>query len=104
MEFENVCPVNLAKVRPATAFVHTQERAKCFNGTAVDVQGIGQKFADRRRAACFVNRSGITGTKEQLIGRVARLGVIPKECSYVALKANWQFGDRWPVSETARAR
>jgi hypothetical protein len=50
MRLDQVGAVDLAQVGAGSALVDAEQGVERFEGAAMDVEGIGQEFADRRQA------------------------------------------------------
>ena len=49
------------------------QRVECFQGAAMDVEGIGQELADRRVPAGDVDGLGVPSPEELIVGQAAFL-------------------------------
>jgi len=70
----------------------------------MDVKRIRQQLADCGLPACFIDRLGIAGAKEQIIGLAAGLGVAAEKRPDTALEANWQRRHRRPATKPPEGR
>ena len=85
MNFDNIGPFHIAKVRPATALVYPQDRLQGIQGADMNLQIIRKELANAGPLASFINRRGIAGFEEQLVGFRATFRIAPEERLHVAL-------------------
>ena len=71
VQLDEVGPVDLAQVGAGASFVHAKQRAEAFKCAAMDVEGVGQQFANRRLPAGFIDEVAVAGLEQNVIGQPA---------------------------------
>ena len=69
VQLDQVGSVENAEIRPGAALVDAQEVVECLERGAVDVERGRQQLAHGRPPAGFVDRFGVSGPEEEIIGQ-----------------------------------
>ena len=104
VELDQVGALDLAEVGAGAALVDAEQRVEGLQRGAVDVQGVGQELADGRSAAGVVDRVGVAGPEQEIVGPSAAVGVAAEERSDVPAESDREGRDRRPAAEPAEGR
>ena len=104
VELDQVGALDLAEVGAGAALVDAEQRVEGLQGGAVDVQGVGQELADGRSAAGVIDRVGVAGPEQQVVGPSAAVGIAAEERSDVPPETDREGRDRRPAAEPAEGQ
>jgi len=102
MPLDDIRPVDLPDVGSRAPLINAEQWRQIIQRAPVDVERIGQEFANRRTPACYVDGLIISCLKEQLVGLFTCVGIAPEESSDVALQPDREDGHRRSFSESAK--
>jgi hypothetical protein len=71
VQLDQVGARDRAEIGPGASLVDAEERVERFEGTAMDVEGVGQELADGRASAGVVDGLGVAGPEQPVVGQSA---------------------------------
>ena len=104
VELDQVGALDLAEVGPGAALVDAEQRVEGLQRRAVDVEGIGQELAEGRASAGVVDRVGVAGPGQPVVGPPAAVRIPAEEGPDVPLESGREGRHRRPSAEPAEGQ